>query len=307
MRGVDLELHLLDLRYEALRKRQPAVERQLLASLAEVGQQSPIVVVEAADARVVVIDGYKRVRALRRLARDTVQATRWELKEVEALLLERLMRVAGEDALEHGWLLTELHERFGLSYDELARRFDKSKSWVSRRLSLVKELPAEIQAQVRAGDIAAHAAMKYLVPLARANARAATRLSAAMAPLKPTTRQVGELYAGWQAGTEQTRELILTTPHIFLRAQAEQRRAQTTEKSPTQLLLDDMGAMSGIARRARRRLEQGLLPRLLATEREEVGRLFTQARADTQGLFTRFERETPDAGRSNAHGNPEAA
>jgi len=305
--GVDIELHLLDLRYEALRKRSPTVERQLLASLAEVGQQSPIVVVEAADARVVVIDGYKRVRALRRLARDTVQTTRWELKEVEALLLERLMRVAGEDALEHGWLLTELHERFGLSLDELARRFDKSKSWVSRRLSLVKELPAEIQAQVRAGDIAAHAAMKYLVPLARANAKAATRLSASMAPLKPTTRQVGALYAGWQAGTQQTRELILNTPHVFLLAQAEQRRAQTAEKSPTQLLVDELGAMSGIARRARRRLEQGLLQRLLAGEREEVGRLFAQATADTQGLFTRFEREAPDAGRSNAHGNPEAA
>jgi len=308
VRGVDVDLHLLDLRYEALRKRSPAVERQLLASLAEVGQQSPIVVVEAADdARVVVIDGYKRVRALRRLARDTVQATRWELKEVEALLLERLMRVAGEDALEHGWLLTELHERFGLSLEELAKRFDKSKSWVSRRLSLVKELPAEIQAQVRAGDIAAHAAMKYLVPLARANAKAATRLSASMAPLKPTTRQVGALYGGWQAGTEQTRELILNTPHVFLLAQAEQRRAQTAEKSPTQLLLDELGAMSGLARRARRRLEQGLLQRLLAGEREEVGRLFAQARADTQALFTRFEREVPDAGRSNAHGNPEAA
>lgn len=308
VRGVDVDLHLLDLRYEALRKRSPTLERQLLASLAEVGQQSPIVVVEAADARLVVIDGYKRVRALRRLARDTVQTTRWELKEVEALLLERLMRVAGEDALEHGWLLTELHERFGLSLDELARRFDKSKSWVSRRLSLVKELPAEIQAQVRAGEVAAHAAMKYLVPLARANAKAATRLSASMASLKPTTRQVGALYAGWQAGTEQTRELILNTPRVFLLAQAEQRRAQAqAEKSPTQLLVDELGAMSGIARRARRRLEQGLLQRLLAGEHEEVGRLFAQARADTQGLFTRFEREAPDAGRSNAHGNPEAA
>jgi hypothetical protein len=72
-------------------------------------------------------------------------------------------------------------------------------------------------------------------------------------------------------------------------------------------LLDDLGAVSGIARRARRRLEQGLLPRLLATEREEVARLFAQARADTQGLFTRFDREADNAGRSHAHGNPEAA
>jgi ParB family transcriptional regulator, chromosome partitioning protein len=196
---VEVDLHLLELRYEALRKRSPTRERQLLASLAEVGQQMPIVVLPVAGGALVVLDGYKRVRALRRLARDTVRATRWEMEESEALLLERLMRAAGEDALEHGWLLAELNERFGLSLDELARRFDKSKSWVSRRLSLVKDLPKEIQAQVRAGEIAAQAAMKYLVPLARANAKAATRLTAAMAPLKPTTRQVGALYAGLSA------------------------------------------------------------------------------------------------------------
>ena len=147
---MDVDLHLLDLRYEALRKRSPSRERLLLASLAEVGQQLPIVVVPVAGGALVLLDGYKRVRALRRLARDTVRATRWEMEESEALLLERLMRVAGEDALEHGWVLAELHERFGLSFDELARRFDKSKSWVSRRLSLVKELPKEIQAQVPA-------------------------------------------------------------------------------------------------------------------------------------------------------------
>ena len=49
--------------------------------------------------RFVVIDGYKRVRALRRLSQDAVRATAWEVTEVEALLLERLMRTAGEDAL----------------------------------------------------------------------------------------------------------------------------------------------------------------------------------------------------------------
>lgn len=304
---MNVELHQLDLRYEALRKRSPTRERQLLASLADVGQQSPIVVVPAPDGTLVVIDGYKRVRALRRLARDTVRATRWELEESEALLLERLMRVASEDALEHGWLLTELHERFGLSFEELARRFGKSKSWVSRRLSLVNELPKEIQAQVRAGAIAAHAAMKYLVPLARANAAAATQLAAAMASLKPTTRQVGALYAGWKSGTEQTRELILRTPKVFLRAQAQHQQTQKAAKSPAQLLLDDMGVMSAIARRARRRLEQGLLPQLLASEREEVGRLFSQASAETQWLFNHYQREVPDVGRSDAHGNSEAA
>ena len=41
---MELEWHQLQLRYEGLRKRHPGQERQLLVSLAEIGQQSPIVV-----------------------------------------------------------------------------------------------------------------------------------------------------------------------------------------------------------------------------------------------------------------------
>ena len=96
---MEVELHQLLLRYERLRKRHPRMERTLLASLAEIGQQTPVVVVREAD-RFVLIDGYKRVRALRRLARDVVVATRWELGEVEALLLERGLRRGSEDALD---------------------------------------------------------------------------------------------------------------------------------------------------------------------------------------------------------------
>ncbi len=84
---MEVELHQLEMRYERLRKRHPRAERTLLASLAEIGQQTPVVVVSEAE-RFVLIDGYKRVRALKRLARDMVFATRWELEEVEALLLD---------------------------------------------------------------------------------------------------------------------------------------------------------------------------------------------------------------------------
>ena len=289
---MELEFHRLDLRYESLRKRSRRAERQLLSSLAEVGQQLPVVVVAGGDAGFVLIDGYKRVRALRRLAHDQVRATVWEVEEAEALVLERLMRAGGEDALSQGWLLVTLHERFALSPEELARRFDKSKSWVSRRLALVQELPEGVQAQVRAGDLSAYAAMKYLVPLARANAVVAAQFAAAVVPLKLTTRQVGLLYQGWQSGTEKTRELILTTPLVYLRAQED---ASPKEKTPTQLLVDDLGALSGICRRARRRLEQGLMQRLLPGEPEEVGQRVSEARAAASSLFSRFEQEASHA------------
>ena len=53
--------------------RHPARQRRLLASLAEVGQQTPIVVVaaEGQKDRFVVIDGYKRIAALEQQGRDT--------------------------------------------------------------------------------------------------------------------------------------------------------------------------------------------------------------------------------------------
>jgi hypothetical protein len=86
----------------------------VLASIAQVGQQLPIVVVR--DAQVpVVVDGYKRVRALRRLRHDTVVAIAWELSEADALVLERLLRAGSADsAIEQGWLLREMGARFGL-------------------------------------------------------------------------------------------------------------------------------------------------------------------------------------------------
>jgi len=130
---VDLEIAQLDLRYQELRTRSADRERRLVGSLDAAGQQTPIVVVRDGESAVVV-DGYKRVRALRRLGRDVVRATTWDLGELDALLLERVLRASDTtSALEEGWFLKELVTRFGLSRDELARRFDRTTSWGSRR------------------------------------------------------------------------------------------------------------------------------------------------------------------------------
>src|SRR5438132_396617 len=167
---MQLEFHQLDRRWEHLRVRRPARQRRLLASLADNGQQTPIVVVAAegqAD-RYVVIDGYKRIAALEQLGRDTVEAVVWPMSEAAAVVLDRSLRLSEhETALEVGWLLAELEQRFGYGLDELARRLDRSVSWVSRRLALVEVLPEAIQQQVREGKILAQVALKFLVPEAR--------------------------------------------------------------------------------------------------------------------------------------------
>lgn len=308
--AMDLEFHRLDLRYEGLRKRSPRREARLLASLAESGQQVPVVVVAASGDgdRHVLVDGYKRVRALRRLRRDTVRAVAWALSESEALLLERLMRSGeGNGPLEEGWLLAELRDRFGVSADELARRFDKSTSWVSRRLALVVDLPTEIQEQVRKGDIVAHAAMKHLVPLARANREQAVQLAAALGPHRPTSRQIAALYAAWVAGNAATRALLVADPLLFLRArEAASRRPDPAELAPAAVLLGDLGALGGVARRGLRHLHLGLARRLAPPERDEVGRALAQAKADAEHLFTRYDKEVGDARRDHPLRDPAA-
>ena len=119
---MQLEFHQLDRRWEHLRVRHPGRQRRLLASLADSGQQTPIVVVaaEGHPNRYVVIDGYKRIAALEQLGRDTVEAVVWPMSEAAAVLLDRSLRLSEhETALEVGWLLAELEQRFGYGLDEL--------------------------------------------------------------------------------------------------------------------------------------------------------------------------------------------
>lgn len=288
---MDLELHQLDLRYATLRRRDGRRERALLASLSATGQQVPVVVVKSEAGRFVLVDGYKRVRALQRLHRDTVSAMTWALAEPEALLLARLMRTAeGDSALEQGWLLRELHERFGLASNELARRFDKSLSWVSRRLALVSELPETVQELVRKGELSAHAAMKHLVPLARANIEGCLELAPALAAHGLSSRQVGMLCAAWQAGTPESRALILSDPLLVLRAEDEARRPK--ELLPRDKLLGDVAAIAAIARRARRLALGEPHARPGGVAETELQAALAAAAADTAALFRALRGET---------------
>src|SRR3954470_22370496 len=250
-----LEFRQLDRRWEHLRVREPQRQRRLLASLADSGQQTPIVVVAAGPPdRYLVIDGYKRVAALEQLGRDTVEATVWAMSEAEALLLSRSLRFSPqENALEQGWLLAEMEQRFGYGLDELARRFDRSASWVSRRLALVELLPEAIQQQVREGKLAAQVAMKYLVPIARLSVEDCDRMAAAFARQRCDARQAGQLYDAWRQGSRTVRERILSQPELFLKTQRQPPAPAATQAAALQRELETVAM---ILRRASRRVAE---------------------------------------------------
>ena len=117
------------------------------------------------------IDGYRRVAALRRLGRDTASVEQWACDLTEALL-GVLARTQDRPfaSIEEALLLRELMQGQGLSQHDLARRCGRDVSWVSRRLQLLSGLPDAALAAVRDGKLSSWAANRVVVPLARANA-----------------------------------------------------------------------------------------------------------------------------------------
>jgi ParB/RepB/Spo0J family partition protein len=287
---MQLEFHQLDRRWEHLRVREPHRQRRLLASLAEGGQQTPIVVVvsQGSRERYLVIDGYKRVAALEQLGRDTVEATLWPMSEAEALLLSRSLRSGPqESALEEGWLLAEMEQRFGYSLDELARRFDRSTSWVSRRLALVELLPDAIQQQVREGQLGAQVAMKYLVPVARIDADDCARMAAAFVSHHCDTRQAGQLYTAWRKATRVARERILAEPELFLKTQ---RQPAAVKAAAIEQVERDLEMAMAILRRAGRRLAAALAE-MTGLQQEQTQGQIENARRELARMTERIGKE----------------
>jgi ParB family transcriptional regulator, chromosome partitioning protein len=294
---MQLEFHQLDRRWGHLRVRHPARQRRLLASLAEVGQQTPIVVVAAegqAD-RYLVIDGYKRLAALQQLGRDTVEAVVWPMSEAEALVLERSLRLSEhETALEQGWLLAELEQRYGYGREELARRFDRSTSWVSRRLALVDLLPEAIQQQVREGKISAHVAMKFLVPVARISLEDCERMADAFARHQCDTREAGQLYAAWRDGSPLVRQRLLDQPELFFKTQPQAELPKASAAGAAGLQRD-LEIAAAILHRAQRRLAGAGAAEMDSQQRQAARGQIEHLRRQLNRLAERIpEEEEPD-------------
>jgi hypothetical protein len=134
--------------------------------------------------------------------------------------------------------------------------------------------------------------MKYLLPLARANTEAAVKLASAIAPLKLASRQVGALYTGWQSGAQRTRELIVERPQVYLQARSVE---HNTPATPAERWRNDLKALAGMARRARKALEAGVLQQLREHDRMASAQDVERMRAEVQGLLERYDLERGDA------------
>lgn len=292
---MELEFHQLELSYSGLRIEDKRRQSRLASSLLECGQQSPVLVVKSGDGYVL-IDGYRRVSALRELGRDTVVALVLEQGETDALVLSHQLSVSQRrNALEDGWLILELHEQHGLSLDVLSLKLGRSKSWVSRRLGLVVGLPVRVQELVREGAICPQAAMKYFLPLARANGKECERLAEGIREAHLSVRQVKQLYVAWRMGDAAQRRRLLEDPLLYLKALESVQAPEPLAEPEERALVDDLEAVAGVCRRARRRVRSlSRRPEGLVLW-ESFRRSWQEARVSFESL-TRLVKEASRAG-----------
>jgi ParB family chromosome partitioning protein len=215
----EIEMAHLHLRYAHTRIEWPQRVLALASSIERFGQILPVIVLREGGNSFVLIDGYLRVKALKRCLRDTVLAEIWEGKEEEALV-QILVRANSRkwDLLEEAALLRELHDQHHLSQSRIASRVGRKQSWVSGRLALYGVLSEDLLESIRKGSISTWAATRVIAPIARAIPEHAKVLSENLSKASLSTRELTLLFRHYQKANRRQRENIVRDPVLFLRA-----------------------------------------------------------------------------------------
>jgi ParB-like chromosome segregation protein Spo0J len=258
--GCEFDLHRLELRFAPTRIEDAHAVQRLADSIQDCGQRVACIAAgDPQDARVVLIDGYRRVAALARLGRDTAQVQCWRCPPEHALA-QLLARSSSRPftAIEEALLLRELVDGHGLTQREAARQCARDASWVQRRLMLLGALPEPLVAAVRACRISAWAAVRIFAPLARANTDHASRLLAGQDVQALSTREFNTWFSHYQGAQRSQRERMVEHPRLFLDSLAEREReraARNLREGPERDVVGELGHLQALLDRVRRQLQ----------------------------------------------------
>lgn len=148
-----VSLELFDERLQRYRLVQPRQERTLAQSLERYGQVSPVVICMQ-EQSLVMVDGFKRLRAARKLkGMERLDARCIEVDEQGAKAAVYNLNRAGQRPVEveESWIVHALVREDGLSQVEAAQLLGRHKSWVNRRLAMLERLCEGAKEELRLG------------------------------------------------------------------------------------------------------------------------------------------------------------
>jgi len=106
-----------------------------------------------------IVAGHRRFLAFRHLGRPSIPAKIVKMDDTEVALARASENISRTDLspLEEGAIYIDLHERLGLSYDQIAQKMGKRPGVVKRRMDLIK-MPPNLQKAIHEKKISVSAA-----------------------------------------------------------------------------------------------------------------------------------------------------
>ncbi|NQU64322.1 MAG: ParB N-terminal domain-containing protein [SAR324 cluster bacterium] len=151
----DIKLNQIDENYAHLRLANPKAEANLLKSVKQYGQLSPVIVFKISSCRYEMVDGFKRLRVCRKLNYDMVQAKSMDTKSrsLKAAMISMNWGIQSITDFEEGLVITSLHREDLLNQTQIATLLGRHKSWVCRRIALIERLSDEVLDHIKLGLI----------------------------------------------------------------------------------------------------------------------------------------------------------
>lgn len=209
-----MELSALDLRLEHTRKRDSAYEKQLLSSIMERDILDPLLVSLCKESGgTVLVDGFKRYRCAEKLNKNIVMVEYIGEDVVDGVLsFIRRDQTGTLCILEQAALIEELHKKYGLGVSDIARRLERSPSWVSVRIGMIGELSELVREKILSGAFPARAYMYGIKVFTRVNKINSSHVNAFVAAVSGKglgTRDLIVLSRAYFTGTVTVQRMII--------------------------------------------------------------------------------------------------
>ena len=148
----EVEISQIDTGFERIRIRDKAAEKALLDSILSCGIREPLKCAILPQGRLILLDGFKRLRCAAKLGINTVSVISLGSDEPTAILhLLRMSNTKSLSTIEQAALVDELHQVHQLSATQIALHLERSPAWVSLRLGLIGEMSETVKEAVFSG------------------------------------------------------------------------------------------------------------------------------------------------------------
>lgn len=205
-----IEISQIDLRYEDFRLKDRHRERILLSSIQEKGVLEPVYGV--GHSPVILLDGFKRYRCAKALGIGLIGCTEIAPEPSTGILqLIRTSNAKSLNLLEQARWLDELHEKYGLSVAAIAERVERSKTWVSMRLGILKAMRPTVRDAVFSGQFPVRSYLYTLQQLTRVSAVSGKEVEEFVEVTRNknlSTRDIDSLARGFFYGSQELKDQI---------------------------------------------------------------------------------------------------